>query len=210
MPNPVLPERDPHGEAELLLPWYATGQLDPADRVLVEEHLASCAQCQRQLALERQLVDQFQTLVPELDAGWARLRSQIETRPIARDRIARAAADIWAVLSRPAVAAFAVAQVAFVIFAAGLVLSFNRPSYHALGSPPPSSEANLIVIFRPDATEEEIRVALRASGASLVGGPTSADAYLLHVPANRRSAALAKLQSEEEVQMAEPIDGAAP
>ena len=59
-------------------------------------------------------------------------------------------------------------------------------------------------------TEEEIRGLLNASGASLVGGPTSADAYLLSVPATQRTSALHKLQSDDQVQMAEPIDGVRP
>ena len=40
-----------------------------------------------------------------------------------------------------------------------------------------------------------------------MGGPTAADAYLLRVPATQRQLALARLQSDDQVQMAEPIDG---
>ena len=63
------------------------------------------------------------------------------------------------------------------------------------------------MIFRSDATQKDILDALRASGASLVGGPTAADAYLLRVSANQRSQALNRLRSDDDVQMAEPIDG---
>jgi len=38
---------DPHDQAEELIPWYATGQLDAADRTLVETHLASCSPANR-------------------------------------------------------------------------------------------------------------------------------------------------------------------
>ena len=54
-----------------------------------------------------------------------------------------------------------------------------------------------------------MRSALRQSGASLVGGPTDADAWLLSVPSAQRSVALARLRADREVVMAEPIDGAA-
>lgn len=208
MPDPIRPDDDPHDEADALLPWYATGQLDSADRALVASHLASCARCQRQLLVERRLIDEFHALTPEVDSGWTQLRAWIEARP-APGWMARAAGDFWSTLSRPGVAALAAAQVAFVIFA-GLMLSLSRPVYHALGSPQVSNQANVIVIFRPDATEQDIRDALRASSASLVGGPTSSDAYLLSVPANTRQTALAKLQSDDNVQLAEPIDGARP
>jgi hypothetical protein len=66
----------------------------------------------------------------------------------------------------------------------------------------------VIILFRPEATEAGMRSALRQSGASLVGGPTDADAYLLNVPEAQRPTALARLRADREVLMAEPIDGA--
>jgi hypothetical protein len=62
-------------------------------------------------------------------------------------------------------------------------------------------------MFRPEIREAELRGALESSGASLVGGPTEADAYLLHVPANSRLAAVEKLQKNASVTLAQPIDG---
>ena len=72
------------------------------------------------------------------------------------------------------------------------------------------ANANVIIIFRADTTEGEIRQALGGAGASIVGGPTSADAYLLHVAPNVRQASLAKLQADDNVQLAQPIDGVMP
>lgn len=46
-----LSERD---EIELLLPWYATGKLDPADKARVEHHLARDVDLRRQLELIRE------------------------------------------------------------------------------------------------------------------------------------------------------------
>jgi anti-sigma factor RsiW len=207
MPNPVRPD-DAHDEAEELLPWYATGQLDAKDQALVERHLSSCARCQRQLGLERVLVEEFRSFAPEVDTGWTRLRDRIESPTPARSRIAGIASEVWQSLNRPAVAALATAQLAFVVVAGSVLLSLSRPAYRALGASEAPSAANVLVMFRAEATEADIRGALRASGASLVGGPTSANAYLLHVQANRRSSALANLRADEDVQMAEPIDGA--
>ena len=48
----LSPNFGAHDEAEELLPWYATGQLDPAERVLVEKHLSACADCRDQLIEE--------------------------------------------------------------------------------------------------------------------------------------------------------------
>jgi hypothetical protein len=210
MTTPVQPE-DAHEEAEVLLPWYATGQIDPADRERVEAHLSSCARCRRQLNAERLLIEEIRSLTPEIDTGWARLREQIEPQALGRPQVGHTFADVWNILSRPAVAMLAAAQIAFLFIAGAILLSVNRPgpTYQALGAPDAPRTANVIVIFRPDATEEDIRDALRASGASLVGGPTAADAYLINVPPNQRATALANLQSDDDVEMAQPIDGAA-
>jgi hypothetical protein len=207
MPSPNFTEREPHDEAEELLPWYATGQLDETDRARVDAHLSSCAYCRKQLVVERQLIDEFQAMTPEVESGWARLRTRLEGPMPIRPRKPGPFADFWGILRRPAVAGLAAAQLAFVVVAGGVLLSLSRPDYHALGSPPSPAAGNVIVIFRPDATAEEIRESLDNAGASIVGGPTSADAFLLHVVPQRREAALAKLRSDDNVQMAEPIDG---
>ena len=62
-------------------------------------------------------------------------------------------------------------------------------------------------MFRADTTESQLRTLLQSNGASLVGGPTSTDAYLLSVPASSRPQVLAKLRSDRHVTLAEPIDG---
>ena len=201
---------DPHDEAELLLPWYAMGQLDEADRARFEDHLYSCATCREQLSLERRVAGEFQTMTPELESGWARLRARIGSAEGVRVAQARRPSEFWALLTRPAVASLAAAQLAFVILAAAILLSLGRPVYHTLGSAPPPPSANIIVVFNADASEEDVRDALKAANASIVGGPTSADAYLLHVVGGDRQAAIAKLQSNGNVEMAEPIDGDTP
>ena len=197
----------PHDQAEELLPWYATGQLDAADRALVEKHLASCARCERQLAAERALIHEFQGLTPEIDTGWAKLRGRIVTQPRSRPGVGAALAEFWELLKRPAVAALATAQVAFLAIGATILQWSSQPTYVALGSAPVAASANVIVMFRPEIREAELRGALESSGASLVGGPTEADAYLLHVPANARPAAVEKLQKNANVTLAQPIDG---
>lgn len=193
----------PH-EAEELLPWYASGRLDPADRFLVEQHLSSCAGCREQLTLERRLIREFRGLAPEVDAGWARLRSRVTLPPAPR----KEPRPMWRMVRHPAVAALAAAQVAFLVFGAATLLWLSRPTYQALGSAPPSTTADMIVMFRADATIEDVRSTLRAANASIVDGPTDADAYLLHVPERQRNIALTRLRADDDVQMAEPIDGA--
>jgi len=209
MAEPSLSEHGPHDEAEELLPWYATGQLGEADRARVERHLYSCAACREQLALERRMTDEFRSAKPELESGWARLKARIEPpRPTAAPRLSFLA-DLKSLVGRPAVAALAAAQIAFVIVAGASLMSLSQPDYHALGSAPAAAPTNVIVIFRAEATEQDMRDALQGAGASIVGGPTAADAYLLHVDAGQRQAAIARLKASQSVQMAEPVDGSA-
>jgi len=204
MPNPDAT----HDQAEALLPWYANGTLDGPDQALVERHLTSCARCQRQLGLERVLIDEFRSFAPEAETGWTRLRGRIEAKAPPRRSIAEVATEIWQRFNRPAFAALAVAQLAFVVLAGSILLSLNRPTYRALGASEAPPTANVLVMFRPEATEQHIRTALKASGASLVGGPTAADAYLLHVAPPQRATALAALRSDGAIQLAQPIDAA--
>jgi hypothetical protein len=62
-------------------------------------------------------------------------------------------------------------------------------------------------MFRADATEQDVREAMRSANAKIVGGPTEAGAYLLHVDPRQRQSALARLRADEDVQLAEQIDG---
>lgn len=209
MPEPIQTDFNQHRETEELLPWYVTGQLEIEEQALVEQHVSSCAHCRRQLAFERRMIDEFADFSPEVDSGWARMRQRIAvpSRQSLWDKIVVDASAVWQSFNRPAVAALAFAQLAFVVVAGSMFLSLSRPSYRALGSTPPPATANAIAMFRADTTESQLRALLEANGATLVGGPTEADAYLLRVPASSRPAALAKLRADRHVTMAEPIDG---
>jgi len=208
MADPSLSERGPHDEAEELLPWYATGQLDAAERARVESHLYACAACRQQLAVERRCIDEFQATSPEVESGWARIKQRVQPpRPVAPQR-PTLLEDLRSLISRPAFAALAAAQLAFVVVSGATLVSLSRPDYRTLSSVPAPANGNVIVIFRSDATQQGMRDVLDAANASIVGGPTDADAYMLHVDPQQREIALNKLRSNDLVQMAQPIDGA--
>ena len=206
MSEQVNIDANPHQEAEELLPWYATGQLRPEEQEIVERHLASCAHCRRQLAFEHRMADEFAVSSPEADEGWERLKRRLhDQRAVRRPRFWP---TILHTFSRPAVAAVAAAQLAFLAIAGTLLFSLSQPSYRALGSAPPPQSANVIVMFRGETTETQLPSLLDTNGARLVGGPTPTDAYLLRVAPNSRAAVLARLQADRRVVMAQPIDGA--
>jgi anti-sigma factor RsiW len=83
-------------------------------------------------------------------------------------------------------------------------------AYHALGAAPQAQDGNIMVIFKPDTSERNLRETLRAIDARIVNGPTPADAYLLHVAASGRVAALAHLRARADIVLAEPLDSGGP
>ena len=203
----------PHDESEELLPWYATGRLEAAQRERIEAHLARCEHCRQQLAVERRLIEQFRLFSPEVESGWTRIAGRVasDRRQSARRRrtMRELTHAIWPVFAQPAVAALATAQVAFLVVASGLLVWLSHPAYHALGSGSAPPSANIIIMFRANTPERDVRSVLGTASASIVGGPTSTGAYLIHVEPRRRQIALERLQADDHVQLAQPIDSAA-
>jgi hypothetical protein len=118
--------------------------------------------------------------VGDVDRDWAALRSRLEPRRSAAPRANTRGLQRWAHWW-PVAVGFQCAVVLGLVIA--LVIAVRQPEpYRALGAGASAPVANALVVFRPDATEAQIRAALRASGARLVGGPTVTNAYLLQMP----------------------------
>lgn len=196
-------ETDPHTTVQSLLPWYAARRLDAEDLALVEGHLATCASCRAELDVDNRLRVLLADGTPDgdVDQGWRAMRA----------RISAEAAPAHAV--RPWVRWLIGAQTALIATLAGLLLwpHAARPpdgeTYRALGAPAAPETPNAIVMFRPGASEAQMRAALRASGARLVGGPTATNGYLLRLPAAGHDAITA-LRAQPGVTLAESLDAA--
>jgi hypothetical protein len=76
--------------------------------------------------------------------------------------------------------------------------------YRVLGAAGANGAARLVVTFRPDTPERELRRIVRASGARIVGGPTVTDAWLAGAD-GRLDPVLARLRAEPAVTLAEPL-----
>jgi anti-sigma factor RsiW len=204
---------DAHREVGDLLPWYVTGQLDPADLSEVESHLKHCPECRADVVFQQQLAREIPKLPVDVEHGWSRMRRRLDQerspRGLAwlgdgfetlRQRVGRAlrvqaAWPGWALVALLAVGGTA------------LVLPVLAPArYHALGAARPAVAGNVVVIFRPDTPEKALRDTLRAHHARLVDGPTAADGYVLLVPAAERMQILARLRAQPDVVLAEAID----
>jgi hypothetical protein len=156
----------------------------------------------------------------DAELGWAAFRQRLEAEarvatpplpPRRSSRLPAMGAAMRHALAKPGRTGWIIAaQAAALVLVATMVIpSFNTPApYRTLSAAPTatSTAGNLIVMFRPNTPEQDLRRTLVESGARLVDGPTEANAYILAVPSLQRSAALAKLRSRADILMAEPID----
>jgi hypothetical protein len=211
--------RDPHRAIQELLPWYVTDALDAEEKAMVAAHLEGCAECSAELQADRALGAMMAQVAPsEADRGWAALKARIERPPAARR------GGIWRRPSAPArrgpgaagvfagrAGGWAVgANAASLMLIASFAWVWAHPQhaqYHALSARKADTTGNVVVIFKPTTSEQDMRTMLRSAKARLVDGPTASDAYVLHVAETDRAATLSQLRASTQVILAEPIDG---
>jgi anti-sigma factor RsiW len=201
----ILPlDSSEHRTAQELLPWFVNGTLAAAEAAPVAAHLAECSRCQADAAA----LAAVRAVPVDVDAGgsvergWAGLRSRLDGRPTETKRSHDR--PWWKPSLQLALAAQAVVMLALV--GALIATTARNEPYRALGSAPAAIEANALAVFRADATEQQMREALRAAGARIVGGPTISDAYLLHM-ADRQPDSLARLRAQPGVLRVESLQG---
>ena len=203
----VLPlDSSEHRTAQELLPWFVNGTLAAAEAALVAAHLAQCSRCQADaaaLAAVRAVpidVDSGDSV----ERGWVALRGRLDARPTETRRTR--GRPWWKLSLQLALAAQAV--VMLVLVGALIATTARNEPYRAMGSAPAAIEANALAVFRADATEQQMREALRAAGARIVGGPTISDAYLLRL-VDLQPEMLARLRAQPGVLRVESLQGEA-
>jgi hypothetical protein len=201
---------DPHRETRDLMPWLLSGRLDSEEQARVEAHLAMCDECSRELTAERELADAVAELPIATGIGWSAMRDRLDAA--ARQAALMPAPPTRRRFTMRQIGVFVAAQAALLAAAVSITLRTAAPvaPYHALGSPPvAAAPGNVIVVFRPDARESDMRRLLEHSDARLVDGPTAANAYVLRIPDAERTEALSRLRNDAAVVLAEPLDAAA-
>jgi hypothetical protein len=208
--NVIKLHGDPHEQTQMLLPWYINGTLDTAEAAMVEAHLIECAECRGELQFERMMGRQVGGLSMDVEQGWAAMRQRLE--PAMQETAAPTTARIIPFLRRPVAMGWAIAGQAAA--AALLLVAFGSlretPSvaeYHALGAAGAAQTGNLVVLFRPETAERDIRALLDGAQARVVEGPLTTGAWVLRVDGARRDAAVARLRSSPRISLAEPLDG---
>lgn len=179
------------------LPWYLNGTLAPAERERMASLLARSPEAAQLLTREQALVQRLQRgarPVPQ-DLGLAELLEQVQAqRPgQVREAVAPASAArgvkreratagyAWRALqSWLAMPSVATAMAALLV-AQGAALAWlalrDDDTAASLRSVPVTELRTLRVRFRPGATEAQVRAALTATGARIVGGPTQLGEY---------------------------------
>jgi predicted anti-sigma-YlaC factor YlaD len=218
------PSHAAHQEAQEALPWLANGSLAGAELERVQAHVHGCAACRAELALLHTLRAADPGPVPGLDmeAALARLESQLNpqlnprldtrepampvqagTLPVQRRWRERFAAN-----DRTWLRAAVAMQCCAIAVLAGLLLRPATPGaqagdYRVLGAAP-GAQSGLIVMFKPDTPEHELRRIVLGSGARIVGGPTATGAWMLGAQ-DQAAVVSARLRREPAVTLAEPL-----
>lgn len=208
-------DHDPHLEAQQALPWLANGSLQGAELARVQEHLQTCAACRADLSLLHTLRGAGESAAPacDVDAALARLLPQLEAAAPVQPAPALAVRPGWrarlAANDRSWLRAGVLLQCAVI---AVLAVQLLRPAagpdaqtagYRALAAGE-GARASMVVAFKPDTLEHELRRIVIASGARVIGGPTATGAWLLET-AEPPAAVVARLRAEPAVLLAEPL-----
>ena len=199
-----------HKVADVLLPWLVNGTLEGDELAFVQQHVAVCARCQREVEWLREFHEACVAGEAEpnasTSAAFRSLRRKLEARP-KKPRILPGF-NRWRIGSswtRWVIAA----QLAVIAILGGVVIvGGDSPAvYRTLGSGSASAvtTGSLVVVFDPATTEADLRRMLRDIGARLIDGPTRTNAYVLEVPETRREQAVRVLRNERAVVLVESL-----
>ena len=180
-----------HEPLSHLIPWYANGTLPAEERALVEEHLKTCAACQRELRLLRNVsvaMTELAEETPEVDSSFAKILAVVDSSEGSQPSVRRPWASWFGILWNPTI------PVARLVFAAQLVLivglsiySFmprqSVPGFHTLsGSEESTGGARLTINFAPNAKIEQVNQLLATVGGRIVSGPSASGIYVIELP----------------------------
>lgn len=213
-----------HEEAQSLLPWLANGSLAGAELERVQAHLHDCAACRADLDAVHTLRAPGALSAPlpadcDVERALARLLPQLDAPASPASPASPARADTTQTV-RGWRARLAANDARWLRVAAGMqccviavlgALLLHAPgtgegqpgAYRALGAAP-GVQGGLVVTFKPDTPERELRRIVLENGAHIVGGPTVTGAWVLGTAEAPASVAL-RLRAQPAVTLAEPL-----
>ena len=209
MTGRVLPfDSATHKVVDVLLPWFVNGTLESEELALVQRHLGECQRCRHEVEWLREFhaACTAAAAAPDTAAGMRQLRRHLD-----RPRTARTLFGRWRLHwmhTQPWAQWALAAQLAVIVgLGAWAVARDERAAaYRTLGTDTAAVAAGShIIVFAATATEADLRRILRSAGATIVNGPTQANAYVLDVPPARGEAALRALRAEPLVTLIESL-----
>lgn len=216
--NNTLEQPSEREQIEMLLPWFVTGRLDPAEHARVSAYLAAHPDMRSQLELVRE--EQGETIaaneaLPGAPAGaLARLREAVAAEP-QRRTLAGAGQSLWSemlrLFSAPtpravqwAGAAAAILLLAQAVMIGGLVGSQQASRDYQTASGESAAGSTALVRFAPGITADKLATALRRHQVEVVRGPKPGGVFEVRLArqaltAAERKAALDRLKAEPDL-----------
>jgi hypothetical protein len=208
-----------HRATQECLPWLLSGRLGAEEAEAAQAHLLRCIPCQADLATLRRLREAAALPDPQCDpdAALARLLSRIDAAQEAPPGVAPApttpahSARGLLLFRRAAndphwLRRAALVQCCLIVLLAVLLAwpGDAVDAYRGLGAAA-ALQGQVVIVFRPDTPEHELRRIVQASGARIIDGPTVTDAWVASVPEGQSARLLARLRAEPAVLFAEPL-----
>jgi hypothetical protein len=198
-----------HEQVQTLLPWFVIDKLTGEELELVNRHLNVCAECQSDFTWQCKL----QATPPDdevelnVDSAYAKLLPRLmpAQAKVQRQSLWKKMGKLWQGNSGWMQLALAV-QFSVIVSLTVLLASpeGNVAAYRVLGSNI-NTIGNMVVVFSPTTSEQELRRIFHNAGARIVDGPTVTDAYLLNVPDEKLDGSLRDLRANRVVVLAESL-----
>jgi len=204
-----------HRRAWDLIPWFIGGSASDEERLLVEQHAATCADCRDEIAFHRSLqTAMLAQAAPPADPGPAlqRLMARIdqdEAMPAGARLAGTAAALPRRGYATRLLAGVVMAQAIGLAALAGMLWERPRPAEYQTFSKVTPSRATIRLVPAPELQMGQLRALLARSGLEIVD--SSGDGALLGVAPRAgerptpQDRVLAQLRSEPGVMLAEPM-----
>lgn len=160
-----------------LLPWFVTGTLPDDERHDVEQHLKSCARCQREISLLQQMRTQVKEAPTESpgEFGLNRLLNEVRNEHAVTDVRRQTQSGWWRT-------GLAIAASLIIFVQAGLLIDawfLSKPMEPLAG--PQLHGPILQIAFVPTATESQIREVITGVHATFIDGPSHLGIYRIRL-----------------------------
>ncbi|MDP9090910.1 MAG: zf-HC2 domain-containing protein [Pseudomonadota bacterium] len=210
-----------HHEVSSLIPWHVNDTLDAHERQRVEVHVAACAVCREDLAVQTRIFEGIQAQraldympVASLKRLQARLdMTQAQSAPLQQQTVPRQAPSLQPARREPwrgwMAASVGALAIAIGVLAAGRWVQFEardkQASYRTVTNSTLRPQGEVIrAVFSPTITLVELQQILDEAQLNIVSGPTEAGVYSLASNSSARvRSSLEQLRRHAAVRFAE-------